>query len=71
MPELPEVETITRSLKGIHNGVAFSIIGCEIHDALVLWDGTLANQLSDDFTARVRHQSVRSVKRRGKFLVFT
>ena len=71
MPELPEVETITRSLKGIHNGVAFSIIGCEIQDALVLWDGTLANQLSDDFTARVRHQSVRSVKRRGKFLVFT
>ena len=71
MPELPEVETIARILIGTHNGAAFSIIDREIQDALILWEGTLANQLPDDFTARVKHQIIRSVWRRGKFLVFT
>ncbi len=71
MPELPEVETISRMLIGIHEGAAFSIIDCEIQDALVLWEGTLANQLPDDFIARVKNQGIRSVWRRGKFLVFT
>ncbi|MCD6576661.1 MAG: bifunctional DNA-formamidopyrimidine glycosylase/DNA-(apurinic or apyrimidinic site) lyase [Anaerolineaceae bacterium] len=71
MPELPEVETIARMLAGIHEGAAFSIIDCKIQDALVLWERTLANQLPNDFTARVKNQSVRSVWRRGKFLVFT
>ena len=71
MPELPEVETIVRTLTGIHAGAAFSIIDCEIQDALVLWEGTLANQMPEDFTARVKNQSIRSVWRRGKFLVFT
>ena len=71
MPELPEVETIARMLIGIHEDATFSIIDCEIQDSLVLWEGTLANQLPDDFTARVKNQSVQSVWRRGKFLVFT
>ena len=71
MPELPEVETIVRMLIGIHAGAAFSIIDREIQDALVLWEGTLANQLPDDFTARVKNQNIKSVWRRGKFLVFT
>jgi len=71
MPELPEVETIVRKLIGVHNSAALSIIDREIQDALVLWEGTLANQLPDDFITRVKHQSVRSVSRRGKFLVFT
>jgi len=70
VPELPEVETIARMLIGTHNGAAISIIDREIQNALVLWEGTLANQLPDDFTARVKHQIVRLVKRRGKFLVF-
>ena len=71
MPELPEVETIVRKLTGIHKSAVLSIIDREIQDALVLWDGTLANQLPGDFIARVKHQSVQSVKRRGKSLVFT
>ncbi len=71
MPELPEVETIVRKLIGVHNNAALSIIDRDIQDALVLWDGTLANQLPADFIARVKYQSVRSVGRRGKFLVFT
>jgi len=70
MPELPEVETIVRKLTGVHNRAVLSIIDREIQDALVLWEGTLANQLPDDFITRVKHQSVRSVSRRGKFLVF-
>jgi formamidopyrimidine-DNA glycosylase len=71
VPELPEVETIARTLIGIHGAAALSIIDHEIQDALVLWEGTLANQLPADFTERVKHQIVRSVKRRGKFLVLT
>jgi len=71
MPELPEVETIVRKLIGVHNRAVLSIIDREIQNALVLWEGTLANQLPDDFITRVKHQSVRSVSRRGKFLVFT
>ena len=71
MPELPEVETIVRRLIGVHNSAAPSIIDHKILDALVLWKSTLANQLPDDFITRVKHQSVRSVSRRGKFLVFT
>ena len=71
MPELPEVETIVRKLTGIHKSTALSIIDREIQDAEVLWEGTLANQLPDDFIALVKHQCIRSVRRRGKFLVFT
>jgi len=71
MPELPEVETIARKLAGTHNGAEFSIINREVQDALVLWEGTLANQLPDDFNARVKNQRIRSVWRRGKFLAFT
>ena len=71
MPELPEVETIVRKLISAHNRAALSIIDREILDALVLWKGTLANQSPDDFITRVKHQSIRSVSRRGKFLVFT
>ena len=71
MPELPEVETIVRTLIGTPDNAAFSIIDREITDALILWEGTLANQIPGDFTARVKHQSVRSVWRRGKFLVLS
>ena len=71
MPELPEVETIAKTLMGAHGGAEFSIIDREIQDALVLWEGTLANQLPGDFIARVKNQIIRSVWRRGKFLVFT
>jgi len=71
VPELPEVETIARTLTGTHDGAVFSIIDREIQDALVFWEGTLANQLPDNFIARVKSQSIRSVWRRGKFLVFT
>jgi len=71
MPELPEVETIARILIGIHDSAACSIIDREIQDALVLWEGTLANQMPEDFTARVKNQRIKSVWRRGKFLVFT
>jgi len=71
MPELPEVETIAQTLTGALDTSALSIIDCEIRDALILWDRTLANLESADFTARVKGQCVHSVGRRGKYLVFT
>lgn len=71
MPELPEVETIARTLTGAHKASALSIIDREIQDVLVLWEGTLANQQPEVFITRVKNQRVQSVGRRGKFLVFT
>jgi len=71
MPELPEVETIAQILAGTHDAAVLSVIGCEIQDVSVLWGGTLANQEPSDFIARVKSQRVRSVSRRGKYLVFT
>jgi formamidopyrimidine-DNA glycosylase len=71
MPELPEVETIVRSLINPPDKADFSIIGREIKNAYVFWERTLANLEPDKFIARVKHQRVRAVRRRGKFLVLT
>ena len=71
MPELPEVETIARALTGAYETSTLSVIGCQVQDALVLWGGTLANQLPEEFIDRVKNQSIQTVTRRGKYLVFT
>lgn len=71
MPELPEVETIARSLNYPPDQVDLSIIRREILNAFVFWNKTLANQTSENFIARVKHQRVLAVGRRGKFLVLT
>lgn len=71
MPELPEVETIARSLINPPDKADFSIIGREIKNAYVFWERTLANLTPDKFINRVTRQSVLAVGRRGKFLVLT
>jgi len=71
MPELPEVETITRLLRdgtGIYNT---SIIGCQITGALLLWERTLAAPSPKQFIEQMIGQTILSLSRRGKFLVFS
>jgi formamidopyrimidine-DNA glycosylase len=71
MPELPEVETIVRVLRdgtGIYNT---SIIGCKVTNGHVLWERTLATPGLKQFNEQVIGQTIKSLSRRGKFLVFT
>ncbi|HOV05958.1 MAG TPA: bifunctional DNA-formamidopyrimidine glycosylase/DNA-(apurinic or apyrimidinic site) lyase [Anaerolineaceae bacterium] len=80
MPELPEVETIVRSLR---NPISYSyapnqtnyqrpgVVGRMISRAQVNWARSLAAPDLLTFTARIGGQSIRQVERRGKFLVFS
>ncbi len=71
MPELPEVETIVRALAdGARHG-GLHVIGQKITAASVLWERTVENIPAARFIQRVSGQTVESVHRRGKFLVFS
>jgi formamidopyrimidine-DNA glycosylase len=69
MPELPEVETIARSLRNPPDQTSFSIIDRKIQNVHVLWKKTLANLTADVFIKRAKHQLVNSIGRRGKYLM--
>jgi formamidopyrimidine-DNA glycosylase len=71
MPELPEVETIARSLNSGARDGGFNVIGQKIHHAHVLWARTLENLSPLRFKKRITGQIVEKVSRRGKFLVFS
>ncbi len=62
MPELPEVEYVARQLRA-------SLIGRRIERAEVLWARTVEPTEPDEFTRRVAGRMVRSVGRRGKYLL--
>ena len=64
MPELPEVETIARNLQP-------GLVGRRIQAARLLWERTLAEPGAEEFAVRIAGQAIRSVGRRGKFLVFS
>ena len=70
MPELPEVETIARALAEGGRGSP-PLIDRTIAEGEVLWARTLASPDEDAFCRRVRGQAVRSIARRGKFLLLT
>ena len=68
MPELPEVETISRML--VSGGVDFpGIAGQVITSAVVLWDRTIAAPGIAEFIERIRGQKIEGTGRRGKFLI--
>jgi formamidopyrimidine-DNA glycosylase len=70
MPELPEVETIARSLReGRPNQP--SILGKRIVDVNLLWRRTLATPSSEEFKTGLTGQVVQEVGRRGKFLTIS
>ena len=61
MPELPEVETIARTLRP-------QLIGRTIIEADVLWARTVAAPSAKKFKEQIKGQQIREVSRRGKFL---
>ena len=62
MPELPEVETITRSLRP-------ELIGQTILSADIRWAKTLASPTPSEFKKRIKGQKISAVSRRAKFLI--
>ncbi len=61
MPELPEVETIARSLRP-------ELTGAEVLDSEVRWARALATPTVKKFKERIRGQKILEVGRRAKFL---
>ncbi len=63
MPELPEVETIRRSLEPL-------IIGKRILKAKLNYPNLLKNALVEEFENELKDQIFTSISRRGKYLMF-
>src|SRR3954466_5562570 len=62
MPELPEVETVARDLRGL-------IVGATIVDAVTFWDRTLRGITPEDFADGVAGRRIEAVGRRATQLV--
>jgi formamidopyrimidine-DNA glycosylase len=62
MPELPEVETIARDLRGL-------VVGLWIVDARSNWPPTLRSHAPDAFAAEIAGRRIEGVGRRGKQLL--
>ena len=67
MPELPEIETISRALSQGDNNWP-SILGKTITEINILWERTLETPSAEEFNARIIGQVINEVGRRGKFL---
>ena len=61
MPELPEVETVRRSLKK-------ELLGKKIYSYEVLYPNIILNNLAD--FNKIVNQTINDIKRRGKWLIF-
>jgi formamidopyrimidine-DNA glycosylase len=66
MPELPEVESVARSLR---DGTP-SLIGARIRSVEVAWPGVVSPQSCAFDPARLAGCSFTSIERRGKYLLF-
>ncbi len=64
MPELPEVETVVRGLRG-------PLLGRTIHAAWLDWPNSLVHPSPDEFTTRIAGQTVQRIDRRGKYILIT
>jgi formamidopyrimidine-DNA glycosylase len=64
MPELPEVETTARTLRG-------RLVGRIITGAEVRWPRTAATHAPPDLAQAVTGRRIQDVGRRGKYVVFT
>ncbi|MCM2675257.1 DNA-formamidopyrimidine glycosylase [Alkalicoccobacillus plakortidis] len=64
MPELPEVETVRRTLEEL-------VIGKTIESVEIAWSNIIKRPADTvEFTTELKGQTIRSMKRRGKFLLF-
>jgi formamidopyrimidine-DNA glycosylase len=68
MPELPEVETIAKSLRDGHANQP-SILGLRIEKVHLLWERTLVTPSPKEFKTQLTGQVIQDVGRRGKFLI--
>ncbi len=68
MPELPEVETVARTLREGASGGGPALVGRVIERVQVLWAREVAGIPVADFEARVARSRVEAVGRRGKYL---
>lgn len=66
MPELPEVESVLRSLRD----AAPALPGRVISGASVLWNGLLSGISADLFSAELEGMNFSAISRHGKYLVF-
>ncbi len=65
MPELPEVETVRRTLEQL-------VLGKEIKEVAVLWPNIIKKpEPVEQFQDALIGQTIRAIGRRGKFLIFT
>jgi len=62
MPELPEVETLVRTLQP-------ALLGCSIHSVDLYWSRSLSVPSAPLFKKQIVGQEVKRVYRRGKFFV--
>ncbi len=62
MPELPEVETVRRTLMPL-------VVGRTIRGVLFLWEGLVANVSLPELRAHLVDGSITDISRRGKYLV--
>lgn len=65
MPELPEVETLARSLR------EHGLVGRTITDVVVRWPRTVDRPSVEELRARLRDQQIEAIGRRGKFLILS
>ncbi len=63
MPELPEVETICRTLRKL-------VIGLSITEVQILWPAVVQNWQNSDFREVVTGRRIINIERRGKYLLF-
>jgi len=68
MPELPEVETIVRRLRNGQHGP--SLPGLRIQEVSTDWPRHFVQPAYDDARTILRGQTIRSLSRHGKFLIF-
>ncbi len=68
MPELPEVETYARWLRGVHGTPG--LVGRRVRQVRVAWPPTIAAPDAATFARRLQGQTVRAVARRGKYLLW-
>lgn len=63
MPELPEVETVKNTLKK-------QVLYKKIILASVYWDNIIAYPSVEEFSSRIKNQTINNILRRGKWLMF-
>ena len=62
MPELPEVETVTQSVKK-------HLLGRQFNSIHVNWNKTLHNFTISDFNSKIKGKAIKNVYRRAKYVI--